>query len=142
MELRFSLCNLRLLMERIKEKSGREYCLGCGMRITGRTDKLFCSDRCRSLYNYRKGRSRSLMKVRVMGLLEKNYEILDTLISQGVRDMEVSTLEMMGFKPECVTSFTIRGRLKDVWCYDIRYNMSGGRLFNIRRPLDILKNLP
>ena len=129
-------------MELKREKEAREYCLGCGKRIFGRTDKLFCSNRCRSLYNYRKVRSRSLMKVRVMGLLEKNYEILDTLISQGIRDMELSSLEMMGFRAECVTSFTIRGRLKDVWCYDIRYNMSGGRLFNIRRPLDMLKNLP
>ena len=131
------------MMERKDGIKGKNFCLECGKYILGgRVDKQFCSDRCRSLYNYKKARSRSLIKMRVLGTLEKNYEILDSLLNQGISQMEVLSLEMMGFKPECATSFTIRGRLRDVWCYDIRYNMSGGRLFNIRRPLDLLKKLP
>jgi hypothetical protein len=40
-------------VERLKTERAR--CLQCRKKIAGRSDKVFCSDRCRSLYNYYKG---------------------------------------------------------------------------------------
>lgn len=121
---------------------GRVYCLQCGKKINGRTDKVFCSDRCRSIYNYYKTRSRSIVRGRVLGTLDKNYELLDSLISRGINAVEMRSLEMAGFKPGCATSFSERGKLREYWCFDIRYNISGGRLFNLRRPLEQLYLMP
>ena len=127
-------------VERLKTERAR--CLQCIKKIAGRSDKVFCSDRCRSLYNYYKNRSRSLTKVRVLGMLDKNYAILDMLIGDGVDEMGLTELEVMGFIPGYATAVTVRGKLWDMWCFDIRYNISSGRLFNLRRPHDVLKMLP
>ena len=124
------------------KETGRTYCLQCGRKIAGRTDKVFCCDRCRSLYNYHKSRSRALVRVRILSTLEKNYNLLDGLIRLGVREAEVAELEVMGFKSGCATNFTERGKLREYWCFDIRYYISGGRLFNLRRPLELIKDLP
>ena len=121
---------------------GRTYCLQCGKKIAGRTDKVFCSDRCRSLYNYHKSRNRVLVRARIMNALEKNYSLLDALIRLGVHEAEVGELELMGFKTGCATHFTERGKLREYWCFDIRYDISGGRLFNLRRPLELMKDMP
>ena len=124
------------------EETSRTFCLQCGKKIAGRTDKVFCSDRCRSLYNYHKSRSRALVRVRTMSALEKNYNLLDGLIRLGVGEAEVAELEVMGFKPACATHFVERGKLREYWCFDIRYYISGGRLHNLRRPLELIHNMP
>ena len=111
-------------------------CRQCGVPIAGRTDKHFCSDRCRSLYNYYRTRERRIVRLRTMGQLDRNYMILGQLLEEEVEEMEIPALEKLGFKVDCATSFFLRGRLREYWCYDIRYNISNGRLFNLRRPLE------
>ena len=68
--------------------------------------------------------------------------LLDALIRLGVHEAEVGELELMGFKTGCATHFTERGKLREYWCFDIRYDISGGRLFNLRRPLELIKDMP
>ena len=129
-------------MEDTQEVKERTFCLRCGKKINGRTDKVFCSDQCRSLYHYQKSRTRTLVRTRVLGTLDRNYLLLDTLIEQGVTEIMVDNLEQMGFRRGCATGFTDRGRLKEYWCFDIRYFISNGRLHHLRRPLEILNMMP
>ena len=75
-------------------------------------------------------------------MLERNYMLLDALIAQGVTEIPVADLVAMGFKADNATSITFRGKMRDLWCYDIRYNITSGRLHNLRRPLDMLQSLP
>lgn len=54
-------------------------CLSCGEPLSGRIDKKFCSDYCRSTYNNRlNSESRKIVR-NVNNKLKKNYRILQSI---------------------------------------------------------------
>mgnify|MGYP000123006899 CR=1 FL=1 len=54
-------------------------CLSCGEPISGRIDKKFCSDYCRSTYNNRLNSESTKIVRNINNRLKKNYRILKSI---------------------------------------------------------------
>src|SRR5699024_6241942 len=79
-------------------------CLECGEKISGRSDKKFCSDYCRNAYNNRLNKdTRNLMR-NVHNRLRKNYRILEKLNSKGKTTVPKGRLLKSGFNFTYFTS--------------------------------------
>ena len=109
-------------------------CPQCGRRVSGRPDKVFCSDACRYRWHYRQSAESRHARNRIITSLSVNYRILDALLSEGTTSADLCELEDIGFKPSTVTSYR-RGRhsFEENGCFDIRYCRSESKIFNIRK---------
>ena len=109
-------------------------CLECGDRIRyGRADKKFCCDECKTKnYNERAKRGR-IFKRRVMNALLRNHEILENLIRADVDTIDLLSLTSMGFAPSLMTSFRKCGKHDECSCFDIKYIMTGTRIYSISK---------
>ena len=109
-------------------------CLECGDRIRyGRADKKFCCDECRAKnYNERVRKSRAF-KRRVMNALSRNYALLEKLIRADIDSADLISLVSMGFVPSLMTSFRKYGKHDECSCFDIRYIMTGTRIYSISK---------
>ena len=109
-------------------------CLECGSEIEyGRSDRKFCSDRCKNLYHNREHHYRRSVQLHVLGALEKNYEILNRLLKAGIRSISIGDLSQLGYNKEFMTSYHKVGGHDEYRCYDIKYYCSASRIFNIER---------
>lgn len=114
-------------------KEEEQKCLSCGKELYGRSDKKFCSLECKNGYNYRKERTWRLYRNRVLTSLSRNHTILEDCLRRGVCSVDITTLELEGFVPGCITGYSKRSRHSIYYCFDIKYCMSGSRVFNIRK---------
>lgn len=107
-------------------------CLNCNTPLHGRTDKLFCCDRCRDKWhNTRKSllrKSRSL----TLGILNKNYGILISLLKSGYRKWPLSVVEGLGFRTDYITRLSVSKRGEALCeCFNIRYCVSKTKIWDI-----------
>lgn len=72
-------------------------CLECGDKITGRTDKKFCSDYCRNAHNNRLNKDSKNLVRNVHNRLRKNYRILEKLNPDKKSKTNKSRLLALGF---------------------------------------------
>jgi len=102
----------------------KRYCLNCHRPVTGRSDKKFCSDSCRTTYNNRLySRQRNALN-RIDRILKKNHAIIDRLYSRGEREIEFTELFGMGFNFYYITSLRENpdtGNSFILGCYDYSY---------------------
>lgn len=84
-----------------------EYCINCGIRIRGRTDKKFCNDHCRSHYHNGLNRGRNNIFKEVNKILKKNTAILDRFIQKGIYQMDKQTLIASEFNFNYFTNLII-----------------------------------
>jgi predicted RNA-binding Zn-ribbon protein involved in translation (DUF1610 family) len=109
-------------------------CLECGDKIRyGRTDKKFCCDDCRVKYNNEQIKASRQYRRRILALLSRNYEILDSLLKSGVDAMELIELEGLGFSPGVVTSYHKVSKHDEYTCYDIKYIMTATKVCGIKK---------
>lgn len=109
-------------------------CLECGDTIRyGRTDKKFCCDECRIKNFNEKARLSRLFKRRIMTALSRNYGILENLIKADIESADMISLASMGFSPSIMTSFRKCGKHSECGCFDIRYIMTGTRIYSISK---------
>ncbi len=112
----------------------RSLCLECGDVIRyGRTDKRFCCEECRTRHNNNLAKTRRLYKAKVLGALDKNYEILDALVRNDEDSADLVELMSLGFAPGVVTSYRKSGKHDVFTCYDIRYIMTRTRVYSIMK---------
>ena len=114
------------------EEKDEKVCLECGNVIRyGRNDKKFCCSKCRNDYHNHQGHDLRAYHARVMGILNKNYGILRTLIESGRTSIPLGDLVQWGFNPDFVTgNRKVIGR-NECHCYEIKYYMSTSKIFNI-----------
>ncbi len=109
-------------------------CLECGGEIVyGRSDRKFCSPRCKNRYHNRLHHYRRSVKLMVTSTLERNYEILDRLIKADVTSVSLGDLSQMGFNRDFMTSFHKVSGHEEYRCYDIKFYCTSTRIFNIQR---------
>ena len=121
-------------MEYKKKERKMPVCLECGDKIRyGRSDKKFCSDECRCKHFYEQSRAGKSYRRRVLGILCRNYRILDGLIRSGTESMGITELMIMGFVPGLVTSYRRCGKHDEFGCFDIKYIMTDTRVFSIAK---------
>ena len=113
---------------------GRGKCLECGDVLPfGRSDMKFCSSTCKNRWHYaNKGRSKGI-RLKIIGALDRNYGILDSLLGRGVSQIDIPDLAQMGYNFDCITSYHKVRNHNEYRCYDIKYYMSESRVFRLER---------
>ena len=92
-------------------------CHYCGEAISGRSDKKFCDDHCRSNYNSRMNYSSVEIRA-VNSILRRNRRILDAFASAGKVKIEKTNLHEKGFNFRFHThTQSSRGHIYKM-CYD------------------------
>ena len=109
-------------------------CLECGDEIMyGRKDKKFCSDECRNRHHNHTHRSERQYKRMVMGILDRNYEILDGFIKSDIDAVWIADAIAIGFNPAYVTSCRRHGKRSMCHCFDICYVATDNRMTSISK---------
>lgn len=97
-------------------------CLQCFDQLTGRADRKFCCDQCRSLYNYRQATDSDMLIKSINRILQKNHSILAMLEAKGKTATNKSDLLKNGYCFEYFTYSNItRNRNFNYYCYDRGY---------------------
>lgn len=110
------------------------YCLECGAELQGRKGKKFCNLVCKNRYNNRKSQTIRKYRSDIMSRLSRNYEILESLLMENMSCAGMDELHKLGFDDECFTGRKRGFRGNDRRsCFDISYNSSSRRIFNIER---------
>ena len=133
-----------------------DYCLECGKEIHGRIDKKFCSMECKNRYNNRRTFHIRHIKTRIIGALNNNYEILNSLLrEENLSDKKCNALCAMLSQgedngviihselllnylrksyPSYVTGHHKGRKAHDEYkCFDIKYDQTPSRIINIRK---------
>lgn len=117
-----------------KDKYEQKRCINCGAPLSGRTDKIFCCGRCKNEWHNHITLSEKRRKERVFGALWRNYKILEMMLDSKEKSPEILALGEMGFRDEYVTGFCKRRNGRHEYrCFDISYNKTEARLYNLRR---------
>lgn len=126
----FQLCAMDY---KVNERK-RSLCLECGNQIRyGRTDKKFCCEDCRTRHHNNMAKAGRAFRNKVIGILNRNYEILDSLLEKGMDSAELVDIEMMGFVPGMSTSCRRSGKHNVFTCYDIKYILTRTKIFSIMK---------
>ncbi len=98
-------------------------CLECGDKITGRSDKKFCSDDCRNAYNNKLNKDSTNLMRSVNNKLRKNFRILSALqFSEGKAKTTKTKLFADGFDFDYFTNLkTYKNGAEYRFIYGIGY---------------------
>lgn len=95
-------------------------CLECGDPLPyGRKDQKYCSKSCKNRSHNREARRWRIRYSSIIGILEKNHDILRHLIQLGVRSIPKEELIQLGYRIGFVTSSGREGRRTVCRCFDI-----------------------
>lgn len=126
------------------ETSLKRVCRYCGDALRGRTDKVFCDDRCRNQFHNQKQRVPVLSESarRVQRQLLKNRRVLEGVLQNRNRCLvERDLLLQKGFSFDFFShSRTARGGLI-IFCLDLGYRKKSARRLEIVRtsePMGVL----
>lgn len=96
------------------------HCLECGDPLPyGRKDRKFCCPSCRNRHHNREARQWRFRYSTIIGILEKNHDILHSLIRIGIRSIPKTELAQLGYRMGFVTSSGREGRRTVCRCFDI-----------------------
>lgn len=130
-------------MEYKKREENVQVCLECGDEIRyGRKDKRFCSPRCKNRYHNALTIQSRNHHNRVLAMLHRNYDILERLLVAGRDGADIMELVNLGFTPNMLTSCSRSGKHTVHACFDIRYIMTGSRIYSIAKIQNNSLNLP
>lgn len=94
------------------ENFATKKCLSCGKPLTGRIDKKYCDDQCRSSYNNRSRKSHERRIMETYRRLRRNRTILKSLCPTGKATVRKETLMEMEFDFGIFTSiFPSKGKV-------------------------------
>ena len=97
-------------------------CLECGDKITGRSDKKFCSDQCRISYNNKLNSDETNLMRNINNVLRKNRRILIELNTTGKTKVSREKLAEHGFDFHYFTSlYTTKEGAIYHYCYEQGY---------------------
>jgi len=103
------------------------YCQDCRSKITGRIDKKFCGDQCRSHYNNGLNKNRNAGLKRINTILRKNDAVLKKFITNKISLLTKHTLITAGFDFQFFTHYFIASNgLKYSCCYNYGYQIVPG----------------
>ena len=100
----------------------KKLCLNCSLPVSGRTDKKFCDDACRSTYHTRFSNV-DVDYVRQVNLrLKRNRKILLTLNPEGKAKVNRKELLARGFDFQCFTGiYKTEKNACYYFCYEMGY---------------------
>lgn len=99
-------------------------CVICDSKLFGRSDKRFCSSKCKNRYHAEIRKTNRTVSKETLKVLYRNYRILSSLMSRNCSKYQVSklVLQQKGFDPETITGmeynkFGIRLKVFDFYWY-------------------------
>ncbi len=94
-------------------------CLECKQPLTGRADKKFCDDQCRSTYNNRMNSNKSGLMRQINSILRKNRQVLAESCPEGKSKIKKEKIISKGFNTKYHTHiYTTREGSVYHYCYD------------------------
>ena len=110
------------------------YCRECGEPLSGRSDKQFCSDDCRSSYHNRDYNTDTVATSTVNRILRYNRRLLARLYRAGVRSLSLADERLMGYNLRYYTSVDrYMLRPPKYHCYEFSYSIVRGRMCGINK---------
>lgn len=106
-------------------------CIHCGKEFVGRSDKIYCSDGCRTASNNEKYAQRWREVRKIDRILKRNYGIVSTLAGEGIEEIPFVRMAQMGFHFGYITSVNkgtdplSDGPLLGCYNYTLRIDGSG-----------------
>lgn len=115
-----------------KDTSERHQCRECGSPLyNGRSDKQFCSVKCKTHYhNYRQASLRRKQQ-RTKDILERNYNILLGCLTINKKSIPFRELDAVGFDRSACTGTYMSKGYRIFRCFDIEYHMSGAKIYDL-----------
>lgn len=94
-------------------------CPVCGFSIKGRSDKIFCSSKCKSIHQYENRQEKEAFYLKVDKQLKINRKLLKHHNKSGYTTLKKSELHAKGFDPNFFTHYwkTQKGEVY-LFCYD------------------------
>lgn len=83
----------------------KKNCPICNAVVTGRTDKIFCSIKCKSIDQYEQRQQKEAFYFKVDRQLRTNRKILRKHNKAGFTTLRASTLVSEGFNPKFFTHY-------------------------------------
>ena len=103
---------------------GERHCVECGLAVSGRADKKFCCDSCRTAYHNSRVRKMNTPKNEVDRILAGNRRLLTGLTSDGITKIALADTRMKTFDRFYYTSAQVRRWRTTVYCcYEYRYTI-------------------
>jgi len=89
-------------MEQIEMRS----CLSCFEPLTGRIDKIYCDEHCKSSYQYKQIKEdKASLHFKINRQLRRNKKILKDHNKAGKATVRASELHKLGFNPRIFTHY-------------------------------------
>lgn len=100
----------------------KQKCLNCGEEFIGRSDKKFCGDQCRSLFNNQIKREHEKLILDINKTLRKNRKILKQFNPEGKTTIRKEYLVKSGFDFRYYTH-TFKTKNDNIYkfCYEYGY---------------------
>lgn len=100
----------------------KRVCPECNNEVIGRTDKIFCSVKCKSIHQYEKSQKENTFYFSVDKQLKSNRKILKRYNKSGFTTIRKSVLLEEGFNPKFFTHYW-KNQKNDVYlfCYDFGF---------------------
>lgn len=101
-----------------------KHCLQCKSVIVGRSDKRFCSDQCRSVFNNRRNNEDEKLLIKVNAVLRKNRTIMKRINPTGHSTVNKDYLIALGFNFKYFTNiYRTKSGSEYCFCYDHGFMM-------------------
>jgi predicted nucleic acid-binding Zn ribbon protein len=98
-------------------------CLECKSKFNGRSDKKFCSDQCRAIFNNRKISEKEAEIIRINSILRKNRTLLKQTNPVGKTTIRKEVLSSQGFDFRFFTHvFKTNTNQIYYFCYEYGYS--------------------
>jgi len=100
----------------------KRVCPECNNEVIGRTDKIFCSVKCKSIHQYEKSQKENTFYFSVDKQLKSNRKILKRYNKSGFTTIRKGVLLEEGFNPNFFTHYW-KNQKNDVYlfCYDFGF---------------------
>ena len=109
-------------------------CRECGAPLTGRADKCFCSDGCRTAWHNRRYCEQKRPTVTVNGILRRNRALLEAIYTLGVCRIRLSDSRITGYDAHYFTAVERtplhRPRYR---LYEFSFDLRGGWICRLRK---------
>lgn len=117
------------------------FCLDCGAKLRGRSDKKFCSDHCRNNYNNNLNRDINSLVRNVHSLLRKNRKILSELYLSEKKKIHIDALLVTGYNLNFFTHM-VETESGDIYkyCYEYGYREAGDNYIELIMNPKIVEN--
>jgi len=99
-------------------------CKICGTPITGRSDKIFCSVKCKNIYHHRLRKNTEIAVKNIDKILHRNRSILFELMGKQKKQIKVDRIELdkKKFNYKYHTHFYVNSRGKTYYyVYDFAW---------------------